>query len=652
MTLFKTVKFRSKLLLLVLVPLIGLLYFFSIGILEKIRLLETVGRIQQLSSFAVNASALIHELQKERGMSAGFLGSQGTQFVKELPNQRSLTDEKLVQFQGFLKGFDGRQFGLELERKLSKIVLDLEDIRNKRGAVDSLTMTVAEELKFYTGIISPLLEMITHISQITPNADFANRVVAYISILQAKERSGIERATLSNTFALDRFGPGMFQRLVTLVTGQEIYTHQFFAFALPAQKTMYNELMSGQSVEEVQRMREVAFEKSEGGNFGENPVEWFQRSTDRINILKTIEDRLSEGLKTQTQQLRQEAQSGLIFFGMLTLAIVFGTIFLAYFIMRSILLQIGGEPDIVEDTAHRIAQGDLTMTMALEKGKATGIFAAMMEMVYSLNQILRQVKMASENLALGSQQIAESSHNIADGATKQASSLEEISSSILQIFSQIQINADHSKEVHQLSDTSRKQAEEGNLQMERMLMAMSEIKASSEGISKITKTIDEIAFQTNLLAINASVEAARAGEYGKGFSVVAEEVRGLAQRSSEAAKGIADMIENSIAKIDIGAQTANDTARSMKQIVEGTSKITAVVGEIANASNDQARGANEINLGFNQLNEVVQNNTAVSEETAAASSQLSNHAQTLNEVVAQFRLHDGALPLPEGTNHG
>ena len=248
-------------------------------------------------------------------------------------------------------------------------------------------------------------------------------------------------------------------------------------------------------------------------------------------------------------------------------------------------------------------------------------------------QTLRQVGDQAFGAAA---QINDASQSLAEGASEQAASLEETSASLEEMSSMTKLNAQHAGQAKELANQTRTAAEAGSAEMRSMSQAMDAIKASSDNIAKIIKTIDEIAFQTNILALNAAVEAARAGEAGAGFAVVAEEVRNLAQRSAQAARETADKIEDSIQKSQQGVQFSGQIARRLEEIVAKARQVDELLVSIATASREQSEGVNQINLAVTQMDKVTQSNAANAEETAAAAREMDSQAKTLNEVVVEL----------------
>jgi len=293
--------------------------------------------------------------------------------------------------------------------------------------------------------------------------------------------------------------------------------------------------------------------------------------------------------------------------------------------------------------AEEIAEGDLTVSVTPRSGIDT-LGRAMKMIVDNLNTSLRQVLSSADEIAKGSTQIASSSQMLAQGASEQAASLEQISSSMSQLASQTESNAENARQANLLATSSRECARDGDEQMQKMTVAMTAIDDSSQNISKIIKVIDEIAFQTNLLSLNAAVEAARAGVHGKGFAVVANEVRNLAGRSAKAAKETTEMIEDSIKKVHDGIKISEKTADSLAVIVNSAGKVADLVGEIAAASGEQAEGIAQINRGLSQIEQVTQQNTATSQESASAAEELSGQAERLREQLSIFTLRRDAAP--------
>ena len=284
-----------------------------------------------------------------------------------------------------------------------------------------------------------------------------------------------------------------------------------------------------------------------------------------------------------------------------------------------------------------IASGDLTTDVKL-LSDVDMMGKSLSRMVDNLNDMFGNIQSSTGQVSTGSKQVADGAQSLAQGATEQAASIQQLSASIGEIATKTKENAEIADKTAKLSDSIKDNALKGSRQMDDMITAVKEINDASQSISKIIKTIDDIAFQTNILALNAAVEAARAGQHGKGFAVVAEEVRNLASKSAEAAKDTGDMIQNSMEKAEFGSQIAGETATSLKDIVEGITESSQMISDIARASEEQSLGISQINTGIDQVAQVVQQNSATAEESAAASEEMSSQSTMLEELISQFKL--------------
>lgn len=268
---------------------------------------------------------------------------------------------------------------------------------------------------------------------------------------------------------------------------------------------------------------------------------------------------------------------------------------------------------------------------------ALGMAAALIKgPVTTLQEVTRFLGESGGEMTSASQQIASSSQSLSQSTTEQASSLEETVATMEELTSMVRLNSDNSKQAAALASATRQIAEKGEREIKSLIDSIQSISADSKKIEEITTVIDDIAFQTNLLALNAAVEAARAGEQGKGFAVVAEAVRSLAQRSSVAAKDIAELIQKSVEKIEAGSEQANQGGVVLTEIVGSVRKVAELNNEIAHASEEQSNGISQIGKAMNQLDQVTQKNAAVSEEAAAAAEELSAQSASLKTNAASL----------------
>lgn len=296
----------------------------------------------------------------------------------------------------------------------------------------------------------------------------------------------------------------------------------------------------------------------------------------------------------------------------------------------------------IDKALSTMARGDFNIsTTKAFVGDFENIETSFMNFSTIISDTLEQINFASDQVSNSSTQVSMGAQALSEGANEQSLSIQELSKTIAEMTKKINTNAAEAQEANTLSGKAGAGVISSNEKMQEMIEAMSEISEKSDEIGKIIKTIEDIAFQTNILALNAAVEAARAGAAGKGFAVVADEVRSLAQKSAEAAKSTTALIEGTVVSVSKGTKIAGETAQSLLSIVDDARQVTTMVINIATASKDQAIDANQISQGVAQISNVVQTNTDTTEESASAARELSEQAVMLKGLVEKFRLKEG-----------
>ncbi len=296
----------------------------------------------------------------------------------------------------------------------------------------------------------------------------------------------------------------------------------------------------------------------------------------------------------------------------------------------------------------KMAAGDFTVDSVCEEEYTGGfqpLLVSFRGIGEKLNETMLQINQSSAQVASGSEQVSSGAQALSQGTAEQASSVEELAATINEISSKVKQNADNAQQANAKAGSISTEMNVSNEKMQLMIQAMEDISHCSNEISKIIKTIEDIAFQTNILALNAAVEAARAGTAGKGFAVVADEVRSLASKSAESSKNTSVLIENSLKAVENGTRIAGETAQSLYQAVNGVNEMTAIIGQISEASSAQAHSISQVTLGIDQISSVVQTNSATAQESAAASEELSSQSQMMKNLVNKFKLKNGSSGL-------
>lgn len=585
-------KLRTKLFLLLALPLTGALFFGLRGAIDKWQTQRGCQVLRTDSAMLRQMGLVIHELQKERGRSAVFLGSKGAKFITELPAQQQATDAQLKTLNELLASFDAAARGQNFAVKYKTGVEALGQLSAKRSSILATNLAGTESTAYFTQTIAKLLDVSVAVSHTVTELQVANGMACYVNFLQAKEQAGIERAVMATVFSNDKFAGDAFSRFSQAMAAQQTFLRVFESFASQADLAFYAEKVRGSSVDAVASMRQKALDKSSEGGFGVAPAAWFDAITAKMDLMKDVEDKLAANYVRSAESIQTAAMRSFIAFSAATAGLVILTIGLGIWIIRSITGPLRGLID------------DLTA--------------------------------GSEMVNDASNQVTSASQSLAEGSSEQAASLEETSASLEEMASMVKRNADSAQQAKDLSTQTRAAADAGAADMEEMKLSMAAIKSSSDDVAKIVKSIDEIAFQTNILALNAAVEAARAGEAGMGFAVVADEVRNLAQRSALAARETSNKIEDAIRKTNQGVGVSEKVAVGLKEIIEKARTMDGLIGEIAVASREQAQGITQVNTAVSQMDKVTQGNAANAEETASAAGELNAQAAAQKTAVEQL----------------
>ncbi|GGP89837.1 methyl-accepting chemotaxis protein [Shewanella ulleungensis] len=654
-------KISRKLALLVLPPLLTSILFGGMYVSNEYRTQQQLQLVIELSNVAIINSALVHELQKERGMSAGYIGSKGQSFKDDLPVQRGQTDNQISRFKQFAQQDD---FPIQLQSTYDQVTSSLLQLKTMRDKVSNLAVTVPEQVSYYTQMNTLLLSMVDEAANQSLDSELSMRLKAFAAYLQLKERAGIERAVLSTTFGHSEFAPGLFRKFVTLVAEQQTYAERFIAAAHTNNINLFKQAQQSSAMTDVQALREVAFAQDATAMLAQSPEEWFKTSTTRIAILTELEKQFGNDLIQLSQDKLAKASQHMYSTALLLLlALVFVIIMslsVSAYLHRSLNV-------LHKQMLHAGTQYDLTTRLPHQSEDEFGqISIAFNQMMAEFEDIITQVRVNAVNLVNAVEKMNGYTRSMQIDVLQGSSEAEQVASAMTQMSATVHEIAANAVQASDASAKANLEAKSGESDVSKtgdaIQLLANEIADAAQAIGRldvdvqsivtILDVISSIAEQTNLLALNAAIEAARAGDQGRGFAVVADEVRTLAQRSQSSTEDIKSMTE----RLKSGATTAvkamkrgqeqaqlsveesKHAGSELKLIAEHVGVIDSMNEQIAASTHEQSAVAEEVNRNAMKITEIYHHTQEISQQLAELNDSLLNDANNMSQQVSKFTL--------------
>jgi methyl-accepting chemotaxis protein len=709
--LLHNVRIRTKLLALVLVPILGLGYLALARAIERGHQRGSAVQLKRNVRVSVAIGNLLHETQKERGMSSGYLSSHGQKFSKELGEQQLRMDSKLAELRTLMSS-EGGSLPAAVRTRISDALNAFAELAQTRAGVKGFHLDVAEVISFYTGANSKLLDSLSALAAVTPDAELGRVAIGYTAFLGAKERTGIERASLTNVFTNTKFADEQqYQFVASQLAARNTLIDIFLATSKPEIVADYNETAAAPAFTQTASMESLAMNQGTTAVFAVDPKIWFDTITGKIDAMKKIEDEQAGFLLDSASAAASSAGAALFFAILLSLMLIAATIALALVIIRDIT----GPLEEMTSAATKIASGDVKQLVTYQAnnelgtlaesfravarhhgelqanimdlltvvadasdgnltvrakvttgslGNVADAFNSLLEALSSLiGRVAEQIDQTNQTVTL----VQNSSHKMASGATTQANEVHAAKALVEKTTEDIKRVGQAAKSAADAAKHTEDSATEGATAIENIIAGMEQLRQNVQAgakkmknlgdrsmeITGIVDTISRISEQTNMLALNAAIEAARAGEHGRGFSVVAEEVRKLAERTAVATQEISKLVtvihqetNETVAAIEKQTQVVEQESALVAQAGQALLKIRSVSTESANLvsgitslTKAQIEGTGVVGQAINQIQQIAQATLQGVEGTVSTLGQLTRLSSELTQSMRKFKVN-------------